>query len=1094
MCCPSGSSKVKFDVEEIFRKILPISDYGQFVRFEMNSTVNRPLQLQRQGSRQQQHQQQQQQKQIPAPPAPLKRGASYHQQNALTVPQRGGGHYRKTSAEIVSEAKTMLAGGNGGGARLVSTRRPITPREPRRQLYGKLAPPGRPPSAFSLRYLQFESRALPSLEPIQQQQQRPQQIALEEIPTVPRSGSVGTLLDYVGATTNNNSAASSNQSIGTTTAATTNNNVRLQGKLPALLSPPKITASLDNLSEEMPPHHPDLQDSIDNNLSHEDQPQQEQQQNQHQLEDNVTSDKIDINQNIENESQPSAAIKDTSTAATTSSSHTSSSRAGNLLRTRQTKSFDVALSSASGDGNVPATIPLKDKIPNKVDLVGNHRRKDSPVRIGGAVGVGGVSAPFVTRTRLTRSNDLLAQSTTETLLDLLKAHAGIKECNEETVQHINAILVELYTRVKGAKGNWRGAILGGLYGLVECSSPKILLAVARVVLALCVTGSNLTGACKLVFKVARSETNDHLFADSDVPELLIEGLGRASPIDEPEACIYGYGAVRFLASAIQQQPNPTANVNGKSPITQVTNKQKSIAHRLARHGAVQLMVLHLQILNEVGAVQKLSGPPLHALFQLSAALRALAGIPQVIVNSVNLSKSLVTSVSLPEGNFPIIKETKEKQDINLELACPHLVKAAEICLGEPEVQANIVRTLSVMSEHDSCCEALSMYAARIGMLLGPSNNIPNCGVEKSLALLSRLGYILGNIMAKFDSARVQFYANDVAMEYLLDSLNTYSKQKLTISNQMGDTVLDVLVKLVRVVANISVNAEVGHSLGSRPILGDVLHHLLIVTNEEKDDNMTPEMEELLQATLGALHNLCFYQEDGNENREDVSDGSMCDCLSALSIALCETLNSGPQSVRAEVARVLGNMTRNELARESFCSAGGLKAIVKCLGSDDYELAATSSGVLVNLLGDWERRAPFRELKGPVLLRDILQKAAVQEDWLLAGIVCQAFWNFLIDSGNVIGALGEDEADYIAGNLAEYLDEKRIFKEDPPDMLWEQFATVATDLLERIQASMSYGNTPCCSSDDENDIIGFNNVDTPEISEKWKGEFKRWLDN
>lgn len=36
----------------------------------------------------------------------------------------------------------------GGGARLVSTRRPITPREPRRQLYGKQAPPGRPPSAF----------------------------------------------------------------------------------------------------------------------------------------------------------------------------------------------------------------------------------------------------------------------------------------------------------------------------------------------------------------------------------------------------------------------------------------------------------------------------------------------------------------------------------------------------------------------------------------------------------------------------------------------------------------------------------------------------------------------------------------------------------------------------------------------------------------------------------------------------------------------------------------------------------------------------------------------------------------------------------
>lgn len=54
-----------------------------------------------------------------------------------------------------------------GGTRLVSARRPITPREPRRQLYGRVAPPGRPPSAFSLKYLQLESRTLPSLEPIQ---------------------------------------------------------------------------------------------------------------------------------------------------------------------------------------------------------------------------------------------------------------------------------------------------------------------------------------------------------------------------------------------------------------------------------------------------------------------------------------------------------------------------------------------------------------------------------------------------------------------------------------------------------------------------------------------------------------------------------------------------------------------------------------------------------------------------------------------------------------------------------------------------------------------------------------------------------------
>jgi hypothetical protein len=60
------------------------------------------------------------------------------------------------------------------------------------------------------------------------------------------------------------------------------------------------------------------------------------------------------------------------------------------------------------------------------------------------------------------------------------------------------------------------------------------------------------------------------------------------------------------------------------------------------------------------------------------------------------------------------------------------------------------------------------------------------------------------------------------------------------------------------------------------------------------------------------------------------------------------------------------------------------------------------------------------LKGPQLLRDVLQRSALEEDWLLAGMACQALWNFLIDSSNVIDSLGEDEADLVAGDLAEYL--------------------------------------------------------------------------
>lgn len=43
------------------------------------------------------------------------------------------------------------------------------------------------------------------------------------------------------------------------------------------------------------------------------------------------------------------------------------------------------------------------------------------------------------RSLVLRGNDLLAQSSTETLLDMLKSHAGIKDCSEETILHINGV-------------------------------------------------------------------------------------------------------------------------------------------------------------------------------------------------------------------------------------------------------------------------------------------------------------------------------------------------------------------------------------------------------------------------------------------------------------------------------------------------------------------------------------------------------------------------------------------------------------------------------------------------------------------------------
>lgn len=157
------------------------------------------------------------------------------------------------------------------------------------------------------------------------------------------------------------------------------------------------------------------------------------------------------------------------------------------------------------------------------------------------------------------------------------------------------------------------------------------------------------------------------------------------------------------------------------------------------------------------------------------------------------------------------------------------------------------------------------------------------------------------------------------------------------------------------------------------------------------------MEELLLACLGAIHNLSFYQDALTDEQSPSNDtanlnsfhaGSMIERVADISAALCVTYQSGPAVARPEVARVLGNLTRSSAARKAVQTAGGLKLLVKNLTCDDFDVIGTSCGVLVNMLSDWERRAPFRELKGPLLLRDVLQRGAMNQDWLLALIACQ----------------------------------------------------------------------------------------------------------
>lgn len=71
------------------------------------------------------------------------------------------------------------------------------------------------------------------------------------------------------------------------------------------------------------------------------------------------------------------------------------------------------------------------------------------------------------------------------------------------------------------------------------------------------------------------------------------------------------------------------------------------------------------------------------------------------------------------------------------------------------------------------------------------------------------------------------------------------------------------------------------------------------------------------------------------------------------------------------------------------------------------------------------------------------------------------------------------------------DEEKLFAGGQPDADWEEFAIVAADLLERIQSSMPYHNSPYASSASDNDDDDFATEQAMKISQTG---FKMWLTN
>ncbi|KAK8384284.1 hypothetical protein O3P69_009213 [Scylla paramamosain] len=555
----------------------------------------------------------------------------------------------------------------------------------------------------------------------------------------------------------------------------------------------------------------------------------------------------------------------------------------------------------------------------------------------------------------------------------------------------------------GRHFRYRSQVLRAVFRLVDREYGPLLAAIARVMLALKVSGSNLTSVCKLVFKVTRHDVNDSLFLEGNLLDLLLEAVACVPPLDQPEACVYGYGALKFLTMNSQ------------------------LVSRLLNRGILELLVLHMKLIvnhqQEVGSVPEQTH---YALVQLTGTLR---------------------HVSSCERTFPLLLVTG---------AVPQVCSLLHHFSHDQDVTANVVRILSIISTHEECCAVAATHPATLPAAVAALRRH-----AASPAIVVRLAYALGNMMANSDEARWKLFSVDGFTETLLELLTEYlQRDRHHQADEMIDpltpasgTPEDVMVKLIRVLANVSVHSRVGPVLArSRTCLS-----LLVSALQHKG---VDESEELVLSTLATLNNLTFYTRD-----QPIST-----LHTDLAECLCEMLPMDHVEGLVETIRVFGNLTHFKDIRDILTKRAVLEVLVEMLDCDSRELVYVCAGVLVNLMSDASRRTIFQMEKGVLRMIDVLQYFGYG-DWQLCNLVCQVLWNFCASAADVQEVLGPKETEKLIYVLEEFLDDDsyfnnpEVFGECDPDtkevvyQLWEDFAFVATKLLDRIEENTALPVVP-----------------------------------
>uniref|UniRef100_A0A8C1T7C2 Armadillo repeat containing 2 n=1 Tax=Cyprinus carpio TaxID=7962 RepID=A0A8C1T7C2_CYPCA len=461
----------------------------------------------------------------------------------------------------------------------------------------------------------------------------------------------------------------------------------------------------------------------------------------------------------------------------------------------------------------------------------------------------------------------------------------------------------------------RSAILRTLFRLIDVGSDRLNLTIAKLILALNVSGNNLLNICKLVFKISRNASNDTLFLNGCILDSLLSLLHCEDVWSKGEAVLYCVGSLKLISG------------------------NTALSRLLLSKGFISVLLqLSKRLMHEGEGQHIIAG---HILVQVTAALRNIADQSESRPSFLS-NKSFSTLCLILENH---------RSDI-------------DICI-------NVARIFSKLSTYTECCHALAETPRCCSLFLDLLGKY-----SRKQDLVVRLLFTLGNLTAKCTEARERVYEEEGGIDVLLDLFQVYQETPSPPEQFHASEREDVLVKLIRLLANLAIHPTVGTALAANTLCVQLLLEVLVMSPSRLSFCHCSATKALAELQYGC----CF-------------GGHTC-VWKSVADQRCETLHHAAQ--RCETLSLPLFLSRSQEADVVLVFCVSVEQyVVTLLDSKTPDVCFSACGVLINLSADPDNRAMLRAEGTVQKLIDCLRDFGPQ-DWHLAAVVCQTLWNCYLD--------------------------------------------------------------------------------------------------